>query len=88
MCYFKVLALDADTKGHAIDKELAVVKEYSDFLFGNVNSITSEGIKHAVALGFADAHLVDLIVTPFLRAISTLFKPDLIERVFSILLSK
>lgn len=83
VCYHKVLASEAGIKGHATDKELAVVKGYGDSLFVNIDSTTSEGIKRAIDMGFADAHLADLTVTPFLYVIDTLFKPSSKGRVFS-----
>merc|ERR1712151_785876 len=83
VCYRKVLASEAGIKGHANDKELAVVKGYGDSLFVNIDSTTSEGIQRAYDMGFADAHLADLTVTPFLYIIDTLFKPTSKGRVFS-----
>lgn len=82
-CYHKILASEAGIKGHASDKELAVVKGYGDSLFVNIDSTTSEGIQRAHDMGFADAHLADLTVTPFLYIIDTLFKPTSKGRVFS-----
>merc|ERR1712151_604771 len=83
VCYRKVLASEAGIKGHANDKELSVVKGYGDSLFVNIDSTTSEGIQRAYDMGFADAHLADLTVTPFLYIIDTLFKPTSKGRVLS-----
>lgn len=83
VCHHKVLASEAGIKGHAHDKEIAVVKGYGDSLFVNVDPTTPDGIKHAFDMGFADAHLADLTVTPKLYAIDNLFKPESKGRVIS-----
>jgi len=61
----------------------AVVKGYGDSLFVNIDPTTPEGIKRAYDMGFADAHLADLTVTPKLYATDALFKPESKGRVIS-----
>lgn len=83
VCHQKVLASEAGIKGHAQDKEITVIKGYGDSLFVNIDPTTPEGIKRAYDMGFADAHLADFTVTPFLYAIDNLFKSESKGRVFS-----
>jgi hypothetical protein len=78
------------TDGHANDAELAVVypksggPEAGRSPFINVDTTTTAGIERAKAMGFADAHLAENTVTPFVYEANDLFSKTSKGRLFAL----
>ena len=79
------------TDGHDADTEVAVVyprvpgdADTDRSPFVNIDSSTVAGIQRAKEMGFADAQLADVVVSPFVYELNDLFTPTAKGRFFSV----
>jgi len=79
------------TDGHIADTEVAIVypsvpgvPDTDRSPFVNIDSTTVEGIKRARDMGFADAQLADVVVSPFVYKTNDLFTKTAKGRLFSV----
>ena len=79
------------TDGHIADTEVAIVypsvpgvPDTDRSPFVNIDSTTVEGIKRARDMGFADAQLADVVVSPFVYETNDLFTKTAKGRLFSV----
>ena len=79
------------TDGHDADTEVAIVypsvpgvPDTDRSPFVNIDSTTVEGIKRAREMGFADAQLADVVVSPYVFETNDLFTKTAKGRLFSV----
>ena len=79
------------TDGHDTDTEIAIVypavpggADTDRSPFVNIDSSTVAGIQRAKKMGFADAQLADVVVSPFVFETNDLFTPTARGRLFSV----
>jgi len=79
------------TDGHDADTEVAIVyprvpgdADTDRSPFVNIDSSTVAGIQRAKAMGFADAQLADVVVSPFVYELNDLFTQTARGRFFSV----
>ncbi|KAL7541079.1 hypothetical protein ACHAXR_010616 [Thalassiosira sp. AJA248-18] len=92
MCHRFIQATEFGiTDGHIDDTEVAIVwpavpgaTAAGRSPFVNIDSTTVSGIQRAKSMGFADAQLADIVVSPFVFETNDLFTPTAKGRLFSV----